>query len=73
LSSFVDFTDVYTSWMFNLLANSLKIRSLSDEISEAQEESPQDTETMVRATAELIRIFIDFESSTAATLDEILE
>lgn len=36
LSSFVDFTDVYTSWMFNLLANSLKIRSLSDSISTAQ-------------------------------------
>lgn len=72
LSSFVDFNDVYTSMLFNLLANSLKIRSLSEEISLAEEEDPKDYVTMVQASAELLRIFIDFESSTASSLEEVI-
>ena len=35
LSQFVDITDVYTSFLFNLLANSIKIKSISTAMTKA--------------------------------------
>ncbi|CDW77793.1 UNKNOWN [Stylonychia lemnae] len=67
LDSFVDFSDVYTSFLFNLLSQSLKIRSLSTNIQTSQ--TSKDWVTFSKSIAQLFSIIFDFESSNAANLD----
>ncbi len=66
-SQFADFTDLYTSFLFNLLANSLQIKNIAVSISTAQED--QDWPLMVEDICKLIRIMLDFESSNAGSLN----
>ncbi|CDW87227.1 UNKNOWN [Stylonychia lemnae] len=69
LDQFVDFTDVYTSFLFNLLSKSLKIRSLSINIQTSQ--TNKDWVTFSKSLAQLTNVIFDFQSSYAESLDGI--
>lgn len=73
ISQFTDFTDVYTSFLFNLLSQSLQIKNLATAMTTAQ--SSNNWAKFVTSLATLCRIIIDFESSNAMgfpDLDSIL-
>jgi len=57
--------DIYTSFLFNLLEESLQIQDTATDLSEA--ESNGDWVTFVSNLAELINLILDFESATAAS------
>lgn len=74
ISQFTDFTDVYTSFLFNLLSQSLQIKNLATTMATAQTNS--NWALFVESLAKLIRIIMDFESSNAMgfpDLSSILE
>lgn len=58
--NFVDFGDVYLSWIFNMLTNSLNIKISTENMIEANEE--HDTEAWVKNLAAILRACLYFES-----------
>lgn len=58
--NFVDFGDVYLSFIFNLLANSLQIKTSAENMVDANDK--HDTATFVENLARVIRIVLDFNS-----------
>ena len=67
--NFVDFGDVYLSFIFNLLANSLQIKEATEAMIEADDQ--HDTVLFVENLAKLMRIMLDFDSYQ--TVGEALE
>lgn len=67
LDTFVDFSDLYTSFLFNMLSNSLQIKTIATNINTYSDASrwPE----LSGEVAKLIRIMMDFESSNAAALN----
>eukprot|EP00347_Sterkiella_histriomuscorum_P006356 403353073 len=68
-NSFVDFSDVYTAFLFNLLAQSLKLRSLATNLQTAQDAG--DWANFWKSVASLINIAFNFESSNAESLEQL--
>ena len=68
-NSFTDFTDVYTSFLFQLLANSLKLKSIATSLQTAQ--TGGDWVTFWKNIAQIIQIMFDFQSSSAASLEDL--
>jgi hypothetical protein len=66
LTTFADFTDFYTSFLFNLLSQSLSIKTIATNINNYWTASKWPE--MCGQLATLFRIIIDFESSNAASL-----
>lgn len=66
-AKFSDFTDLYTSFLFNLLSQSLSLRNLAVSIQDNQEAGAY--AEMAGNIAKLLRIIVDFTSSNAASLD----
>jgi hypothetical protein len=68
LDTFVDFSDLYTSFLFNMLSNSLQIKTIATNINTYSDafKWPE----LSGEIAKLIRITLDFESSNAAALNE---
>jgi hypothetical protein len=66
--TFVDFTDVYTSFLFNLLSNSLAIKNSATRITEYAQDNTKYPE-LAGEIAKIIRIIFDFDSSNAASLN----
>ena len=60
VEAFQDFGDVYMSFIFNLLSNSLQIKISSEAMVEAV--AKRDTITLVRNIAKICRIVLDFDS-----------
>lgn len=58
--NFVDFGDIYLSFIFNLLGNSLHIKSASENMVESNR--LHDTATFVQNGASILRILLDFDS-----------
>lgn len=58
--NFVDFGDVYLSFIFNLLANSLQIKTSAENMVDAND--LHDTVTFVENLGKVIRIVLDFNS-----------
>jgi hypothetical protein len=58
--NFVDFGDVYMSFIFNLLSNSLQIKNSAELMVNAT--STHDTITFMRNLAKICRITLDFDS-----------
>jgi hypothetical protein len=69
LSQFADFSDVYTSFLFNLLSESLKVKTLAQNMQTAQ--TDKDWVNFYKYLATLIRTIFSFESSNAMSLNEI--
>jgi hypothetical protein len=67
LDTFVDFSDLYTSFLFNMLSNSLQIKTIATNINTYSEASKWPE--LSGEVAKLIRIMLDFESSNAAALN----
>lgn len=66
LSKFSDFTDFYTSFLFNLLSQSLSIRNIATKIQTDYTNAKYPD--LAGQVAQIIRIIIDFDSSNAASL-----
>lgn len=70
--NFNDFGDIYLSFIFNMLSNSLNIKSQTENMIEAYEIHA--TETFVQALSSVLRSILDFDSysavSSALTADE---
>jgi ABC-type uncharacterized transport system YnjBCD permease subunit len=66
LATFADFPDFYTSFLFNLLSQSLSVKTIATNINNfwTQGKWPE----MCGEFAKLIRIIVDFDSSNAASL-----
>jgi hypothetical protein len=60
-STFVDLQDWYTSFLFNLLAESIQIRTYSIDLATYQ--ADEDWESFQETLANLMRVCLDFESS----------
>ena len=60
IANFVDFGDVYLSFIFNLLSNSLQIKVSSETMVTAVKLS--DTVSLVKNIAKICRIVLDFDS-----------
>ena len=60
ISSFVDFGDVYLSFIFNLLANSISIKNASQNIYTAT--NTHNTNLMLTSVGQISRIVFDFKS-----------
>jgi hypothetical protein len=60
VEAFQDFGDVYMSFIFNLLSNSLQIKISSEAMVTAV--AKRDTITLVRNIAKICRIVLDFDS-----------
>ena len=58
---------MYTSFLFNLLANSLKIRSIAVTLQKAQDD--KNWVDFTKSMASLLRICVDFSSSNAEGKD----
>ena len=58
--NFVDFGDVYLSFIFNLLSNSLNIKSSTEKMIDARK--TYDTELFIENLAKILRITFDFDS-----------
>ena len=58
--NFVDFGDVYLSFIFNLLSNSLNIKSATENMIDSRKE--HDTATFIENLAKILRITFDFNS-----------
>lgn len=67
LDTFVDFSDLYTSFLFNMLSNSLQIKTIATNINTYSD--AQKWPELSGEIAKLIRIMLDFESSNAAALN----
>jgi hypothetical protein len=65
-STFVDINDFYTSFLFNLLAQSLQIRAYSLSLTTYQNNA--DWPNFVLYMARLARICLDFQSSNSGSL-----
>jgi hypothetical protein len=68
LDTFVDFSDLYTSFLFNMLSNSLQIKTIATNINTYSD--AKKWPELSGEIAKLIRITLDFESSNAAALNE---
>jgi hypothetical protein len=70
--NFNDFGDIYLSFIFNMLSNSLNIKSQTENMIDAYE--IHQTETFIQALASVLRSILDFDSysavSSALTTDE---
>jgi hypothetical protein len=68
-ANFVDFGDVYMSFIFNLLSNSLQIKVSAEAMVNAT--AQHDTVTFVRNAAKIARVTLDFSSyqSTGSALN----
>lgn len=66
LNTFMDFPDLYTSFLFNLLSNSLQIKTIATRIKTFSDGNNKPE--LYGELAKLIRITLDFESSNAAAL-----
>jgi len=64
VENFVDFGDVYLSFIFNLLANSLQIKNASENMVEAVKD--HNTELLMSNIAKICRITLDFDSYQTA-------
>jgi len=66
LATFADFPDLITSFLFNLLSNSLSIKTIATNINtySSNKKYPE----LSGEVAKLLRIILDFESSNAASL-----
>ena len=62
--NFVDFGDIYLSFIFNMLANSVTIREDVEGMIEAFD--THDTESFVRDLGSILRAILEFESYQAA-------
>lgn len=67
LDTFVDFSDLYTSFLFNMLSNSLQIKTIATNINTYS--NALRWPELSGEVAKLIRILMDFESSNAAALN----
>lgn len=67
LDTFVDFSDLYTSFLFNMLSNSLQIKTIATNINIYSDGSKWPE--LAGEVAKLVRIMLDFESSNAAALN----
>jgi hypothetical protein len=63
LSTFVDFTDVYSSFLMNLLSESLAIRTYS--IKMQTYETNKEWANFIETLAKLMKAILNFESATA--------
>lgn len=61
-ANFKDFGDIYLSFIFNMLQNSLNIKSQTENMISAYE--LHNTETFVQALGSVLRSILDFESYT---------
>ena len=66
LATFVDFPDIYTSFLFNLLSNALQIKTIATNINTYNNAGKY--AELSGEFAKLLRIMADFESSNAASL-----
>ena len=60
VENFIDFGDVYMSFIFNLLSNSLQIKVSAETMVNATER--HDTALLLKHTAIICRIVLDFDS-----------
>ena len=60
---FEDFTDLYSSFLFNMLGKSLSIKQVSDNIQTYIEQ--EEIAKQIEEWAKLIRLLLDFESATS--------
>lgn len=67
LNTFSDFADLYTSFLFNLLSNSLQIKTITTNIQTYSNSGSYSD--LYGEFAKLFRIMLDFESSNAASRD----
>ncbi len=67
LNTFSDIADLYTSFLFNLLSNSLQIKTIATNIQGYSNSGSYSD--LYGEFAKLFRIMLDFESSNAAGLD----
>jgi hypothetical protein len=67
LNTFSDFADLYTSFLFNLLSNSLSIKTITTNIQSYSNSGSYSD--LYGEFAKLFRIMLDFESSNAASRD----
>lgn len=67
LNTFSDFADLYTSFLFNLLSNSLQIKTITTNIQTYSASGSYSD--LYGEFAKLSRIMLDFESSNAASRD----
>jgi len=58
--NFVDFGDVYLSWIFNLLSNSLNIKISTENMIEAKDD--HDTVKFIKNLGQILRACFDFNS-----------
>lgn len=65
MSQFKDFIDIYTSFLFNLLSQSLQLKSYADNI--AKYETQGNMYSYAETLAKIIRTVLDFESSEASS------
>lgn len=65
--TFVDFADVYTSFLFNLLSNSLLLKNSANNVA-IYSKDPTKYPEMAGEIAKIIRVIFDFDSSNAASL-----
>lgn len=68
VSSFADFADLYTSFLFNMLSQSLSIKVIADNLQ--TDWQAQKYPEFLGQLATLIRIMLDFESSTSSSFGE---
>jgi hypothetical protein len=66
-STFVDISDYYTQFLFNLLKVSLQLRSYSLSLTTYQDAS--DWPDFILTLSKLIRICLDFSSSNSGSLE----
>ena len=67
LNTFSDFADLYTSFLCNLLSNSLQIKTITTNIQTYSNSGSYSD--LYGEFAKLFRIMLDFESSNAASRD----
>jgi hypothetical protein len=70
-AEFVDINDIYTSFLFNLLEESLSIKAISEDLSEYEE--AQNWVDFYSSFAKLVFYILDFESATAAANPQVEE
>lgn len=68
---FVGINDIYTSFLFNLLEESISIRNTAEDLE--QYENDKDWPNFASELATLVYLVLDFESATAASKPEPLE
>jgi hypothetical protein len=66
MSQFVDSTDIVTSFLFNMLAQSVQLKNLAETLSAAQ--TAGNWPLFVETSCKIVRIILDFESSNAMGL-----